>query len=141
VRQLATALPVRIDNEIPGIELWWHVDKEAPADEERVIELRPEVLHVLAEVENAPTPVEIPIENLIQVQHNVFQLMLDFRVWREEAQLSPYLRVVAEIDKVQLEQFGDSAVAYAEALGVAWEDAQRDGRLLVLWVRMAEFLR
>jgi hypothetical protein len=141
VRQLATALPVRVDNELPGIELWWHVDKEAPVDEERVIELPREVLHILAEVDNAPTPVEIPIEGLIQVQHNVFQLIPDFAVWREQAQLSPYLRLAIEIDQVQLEQFGGDAASYADALGVAWEDAQRDGQLLVLWVRMAGQLR
>jgi hypothetical protein len=132
---------VRVDNELPGIELWWHVDKEAPVDEERVIELQREVLHVLAEVDNAPTPVEIPIEGLIQVQHNVYQLIPDFAVWREQAQLSPYLRLVIEIDQVQLEQFGGDAASYADALGIAWEDAQRDGRLLVLWVRMAGQLR
>lgn len=134
VRTLATGGSVLIDGQAPGIELWWHVDKEPVVDDERV-ELNRDAIRVLAEVESAATPADIPFQ-VIDVQHNVFQLLLDRDAWRTRAKLSPYLRVLVPLDEVKLQGFGGTAIEYADALGVVWEDAQVDGRLLVLWVRM-----
>ncbi len=140
VRQLVSASPVLIDGELPGVELWWHVDKDAGVDDERVDDLQPDVVRVLAEVENAATPVEIPLEGIITVQHNVHQLMLNLDVWRGEAKQSPYLRVLIELEGVKLGGFANP-IELGEQLGVAWSDTQRDGRILALWVRMQSGLQ
>lgn len=134
VRALASARSVLVDGRAPGVELWWHVDEEPRADDERV-QVRWDEVRVLAEVESAATPAEVPFDP-IDVQHNVFHLLLDRDAWRARGQRSPYLRVVVPLEAVELASFGGNAMDYADALDVAWEDAQADGRLLALWVRM-----
>jgi hypothetical protein len=135
VRQLITAVPVLIDRTVPAIELWWHVDKEPQVDEERVKDLPVEAVEILAEVETPNTPVPIPF-TVKRVQHNVFQLVPDVNIWRKRGMASPYLRVLVELRRIELSNFGGDPVKYAEDLGVVWEDAQRDGGTLAVWVRM-----
>lgn len=134
VRTLATATGRLENQEVPVIELWWHVDKIADADDEQVKDIEGAVT-VLAEVENAATPVEIPFE-IVRVQHNVFRLLLAPEEWRKQGQASPYLRVLAKLEGIGLSNFGGNLVDYANELGVQFEDAEADGRLLVLWARM-----
>lgn len=140
VRQLATGLSVSVRaDDLPRIELWWHVDKEQSTDEERVtVDWR--AVQVLAEVRSGATPVAIDFE-ATSPQHNVFHLRLNAEHWRRSGQLSPYLRVLVPLDLVQLSNFGGTAREYADDLGIVWEDAQEDGALLALWIRMDVGLR
>jgi hypothetical protein len=140
VRKLVTASPVRIDGELPGIELWFHVDKAVPVDEVRVKALDPqdESVAVFAEVETrTTTPVPVPVLDITSPQHNVFQLRLDTETWKRRARNSPYLRVRLQLDRIGLDN-GPDLVAWADDLGIVWEDGQEDGRAVGLWVRMAE---
>jgi hypothetical protein len=138
VRKLVSAQPVFVDGEVPGIELWWHVDRSPFTDEERVVDLNSGMIRVVAEVEDRATPVELQF-GMNRRQHNVDHLMLDQRVWGDEAGFSPYLRVLVSLEGLFLDQYGGDAVRYAEELGFMWEDAQEDGRVLVAWVRMFDF--
>jgi hypothetical protein len=137
VRRLVSTEPLLIDNEVPGIELWWHVDRSPGTDEERVLDLNSGMIRVVAEVEDAATPVELQF-GMNRVRHNVDQLLIDRGVWEEAARRSPYLRVLISLEGLFLDPFGGNAVAYADDLGVVWEDAQDGGRMLVAWVRMPD---
>lgn len=136
VRQLLTATPVLVDRELPGIELWFHIDKSVADDQERIERIDPDAVKVLAEVETRTTsPVEIPFE-VSSPQHNVFQLTLDQTVWKRRGQGSPYLRVVVQLPGVSVSNAGTDLASYATDLGIAWADAQEEGRVLASWVRM-----
>jgi hypothetical protein len=137
VRKLVSAQPVLVDDELPGIELWWHVDRSPGTDEERVLDLNSGMIRVVAEVEDAATPVELQF-GMSRPRHNVDQLLLDRGVWEDAARRSPYLRVLISLEGLFLDPFGGNAMAYADDLGVVWEDAQEDGRMLVAWVRMPD---
>lgn len=139
LRALATATPVRIDRTQPGIELWFHVDKAVEVDEERVKPPDPadEPFQVFAETETqGTTPVFVPVLRIVPARHNVFQLELDQTVWKERARSSPYLRVRIRLDRLGLENLGDTPIRLADELGVLWEGADADGQEVVLWVRM-----
>lgn len=138
VRKLVTATPVLVDRELTAIEVWFHVDKEHDVDDERVKEPDPadEPFQVFAEVEGRSTPVFVPVVRIPQVRHNVFQLLLDQDVWKQRARSSPFLRVRVRLDRIGLENLGDTPIRLADALGVVWEDANADGQEVGLWVRM-----
>lgn len=137
VRKLISAQPVFVDGEVPGIELWWHVDKQPFVDEERVQDFDTDLIRVFAEVEGRATPMQIDVSPNRR-QHNVDHLILNQDQWNE-ADFSPYLRVLVNLEGVFLEQFGGNAMEYADNLGIVWEDAQEDGRVLACWVRMFDF--
>jgi hypothetical protein len=135
VRELATAGPsVDIEGQTIGVEVWWHVDKDPQADDERVSELNADNTRVLAEAENQGTPVPIAFE-VERRRHNVDTLVLSREDW-EKTEFSPYLRVLVAIENITLSEFGGNLVEYADALGIQWEDAQVDNRVLVLYVRI-----
>jgi len=134
VRELVT---VTGDAGRPSIELWWHVDKVANIDRERVKALPDDAVQVLAEVESALTPVNIPFQ-VAGVQHNVFRLNLDRQTWEDGGRKSPYLRVLVRLERISLSEFGGNVIDYAASLGVVVEDAQEGGRLLALWARLPD---
>jgi hypothetical protein len=136
VRKLVSAQPTVVDGERTGIELWWHVDKDPRADDERVLDLNSGMIQVFAEVEGAATPAELQF-GMGRPRHNVDLLVLDEGSWKEAGN-SPYLRVLVELEGLFLNEFGGNVIDYAEALGVVWEDAHDDGRVLVAWVRMPD---
>jgi hypothetical protein len=136
VQQLATAQPVRIDGEVPGIEVWFHLDQEPFVDDERISDLDPDALVVQAEIDGGATPVTIPFE-LISVQHNVWQLLLDREVWRGEAGFSPYLRLTLELGRINVDNLGGNLLDLAEANQIFWLDTKA-GKFVVLWVRMEQ---
>jgi hypothetical protein len=84
VRTLVTGTGGFVDGKLPMVELWWHVDKSPEIDEERVKEITDAVV-VVAEVDNAATPVQLPYE-VRSVQHNVFQLVIDRGQWDDKGQ-------------------------------------------------------
>ena len=138
VLQLATASPMLVRQELPGIELWFHVDKAADFDVERVSTLD-EAVEILAECERDTTPVKIPyvLDNQ-PMPHNVFHLIPDADAWKELADQSPYLRVVIDLERLGLDGRG-SAASYAEERKIVWSETQEQsegGSVVVLWVRM-----
>lgn len=133
VRTLATATGGFDKNQRPYVELWWHVDTSPDLDQERVQKISDAVI-VFAEVEGAPTPVDIPYE-VEPVQHNVFRLLLEPGRWKDNARSSCYLRVLAKLAGVPLTDVPDP-LALLKAIDADGLDAQDD--LLVLYARLPE---
>jgi hypothetical protein len=139
VLELASARPVLVGREVPGIEVWFHVDPAADVIKERIGRIGGEGIEVWAETEDEVL-VQLPFERTRR-RHNVYDLALDLGSWREAA-FTPYLRVLVHPEAIRLEGFGGDAASYAEDRGILWHDTQLhsgSGRdVVVLWVRMDE---
>jgi hypothetical protein len=138
VLQLASASPVLVDQEIPGIEVWFHVDEAADIAEERIARVEAEGIEVWAELE-AGGLAPIPYRRSRR-RHNVYHLALDQEAWRD-TEFSPYLRVLVHPEAVRLDRFGGNAADYAEAREILWHDTEghTSGRPVVaMWLRMQE---
>jgi hypothetical protein len=75
------------------IELWFHVDIDPRIDEARVGLRGRRGVTVLAETEEN-TPREIKVARWAPVRHNVYSGQVNSDAWKEQAEMSPYLRFV-----------------------------------------------
>jgi hypothetical protein len=135
IRDVVTVTP-SVNGEMMRLELWFHVDKEPFADEMRVRELDQDAIIVLAESEDAQTPVQLKISEMRQVRHNVFLAGITPDQWAPVAKpFGLYLRVVLLSERIRLDPPGASLRDFVDEQNAAAPNSYDGGGLIVAYVR------